>query len=100
MHYAVKGGHVDVIELLLSLVPDMLNQQRSNGQTPLFDAFERPAIVQLLLSRVRRLSLATYMYGCLARVCFTHLSARDSFGLWRADRSCCCLCFHRVLTTV
>ncbi|CDJ39368.1 Espin, related [Eimeria tenella] len=51
LHYAVKGGHVDVIELLLSLVPDMLNQQRSNGQTPLFDAFERPAIVQLLLSR-------------------------------------------------
>ncbi|OEH74174.1 hypothetical protein cyc_04386 [Cyclospora cayetanensis] len=44
LHHAVKGGHVNVIELLLEHVPGMINQQRHNGETPLFDAIERPPI--------------------------------------------------------
>ena len=68
LHYAVKNGHVNVIELLLHTVPEMLNKQRNNGQTPLFDAIERPAIVRLLL---RRVSACISRHGADdARVCF------------------------------
>lgn len=49
LHYAVKNGHASVIEMLLNIVPEMLNKQRSNGQTPIFDSLERPAILRLLL---------------------------------------------------
>lgn len=53
LHHAVKGGHVKVIELLLDRVPSMLNKARDDGRTPLFEAFERPEIMKLLLLRVR-----------------------------------------------
>lgn len=52
LHYAVKNGHASVIEMLLNIVPEMLNKQRSNGQTPIFDSLERPAILRLLLRHV------------------------------------------------
>ena len=70
MHHAVKRGHVGVIELLLERVPEMLNQPRNNGQTPLFDAFEHPLIVQLLLRRVRSLCRAppAFSYGFVALI--------------------------------
>lgn len=53
LHHAAKKGNVKVVELILGLTPDMINQQRNDGRTPLFDALEKPAVVRLLLRHVR-----------------------------------------------
>ncbi|KAL8274065.1 hypothetical protein Esti_001907 [Eimeria stiedai] len=49
LHHAARGGHQKLIELLLDKDPNMINKARWDGQTPIFDAFECPRIVRLLL---------------------------------------------------
>ncbi|KAL8425450.1 hypothetical protein Efla_006849 [Eimeria flavescens] len=53
LHHAVKQGHIAVAELLLSRAPELINQPRNNGCTPIFDAFDNPKVVRLLLQSVR-----------------------------------------------